>query len=312
MSGDVLVTGASGFVGRPLVVSLAKQGWRVRAAARSTPGRSGTASRFRAALPDLQGVVDWTPLLDGVSHIVHLAGVGHAPGQLPEEAHRRINADSVAALAEAAKGKVERLVFLSSARAQAGLSAERPLQEQDHAQPTDAYGRSKLAAEALLADSGTPYTILRATVVYGPGVKGNIASLATLARTPMPLPFQGLTNERSLLSRENLISAIALALTDPAMAGETYLVADPEPISVAELVGAMRRGLGREPALTAMPLGAVRKIMKSFGREADWERISGDFIVDTSKLQARGWRPSVETPDGIRRMLQEEGAAPSI
>ena len=104
--------------------------------------------------------------------------------------------------------------------------------------------RSKLEAERLLAGSGVPFTVLRPAVVYGRGVKGNIASLATLAQTPMPLPFGGLDNRRSLLAIDNLASAIELALASPKAEGEMFLVADSEPISVADLVTAMREGLG--------------------------------------------------------------------
>ncbi len=77
------------------------------------------------------------------------------------------------------------------------------------------------------------FTVLRPAVVYGPGVKGNIASLATLAKTPMPLPFANLDNRRSLLAIENFIAAILLALRSERAANETFLVADAEPISVA-------------------------------------------------------------------------------
>jgi UDP-glucose 4-epimerase len=146
-------------------------------------------------------------------------------------------------------------------------------------------------------------------VIYGKGVKGNIAALATLAKTPMPLPFAGLTNRRSLLALDNLASAISRVLASEQAANETFLVADREPISIAELVSAMREGLGRSPHLVKVPLGAVKRLMQSFGKEADWERISGEFIVDASKLTGIGWQPSISTHDGIVRMMRGENGA---
>jgi UDP-glucose 4-epimerase len=146
-------------------------------------------------------------------------------------------------------------------------------------------------------------------VVYGKGVKGNIAALATLARTPMPLPFAGLDNRRSLVARDNLVSAIALALGAREALNETFLVADEEPISVADLVAAMREGLGRSPNLVKMPLGAVKRLMGSFGREADWERISGAFVIDASKLMGIGWRPEITTREGIIAMMRSGNGA---
>jgi nucleoside-diphosphate-sugar epimerase len=309
MTETVLVTGASGFIGKRVAAALAKEGRPVRAAARDAsliPMGSGIE---RVVLPDLATPGDWASLLQGAKHVVHLAGIAHSPGLLPDATYARINAEAVGELAQAARGKIERFVFISSVRAQAGLSAERPITDQDVPAPTDAYGRSKLEAERLVAASGIPFTVLRPAVVYGKGVKGNIAALATLAKTPMPLPFAGLTNRRSLLALDNLVAAIALVLKAEEAASETYLVADAEPISVAGIVTAMREGLGRPPHLVKVPLGGVKRLMKSFGREADWKRISGDFVVDASKLMGIGWRPSVTTHAGLARMMRSENGA---
>lgn len=125
----------------------------------------------------------------------------------------------------------------------------------------------------------------------------------------MPLPFAGLINRRSLLALDNLVAAIVLALCAKEAANETFLVADAEPISVADLVAAMREGLGRSPHLVKMPLGAVMRLMKSFGKEADWERISGSFVIDAAKLMRIGWRPSISTHDGIVRMMRSENGS---
>ena len=308
MKGRVLVTGAAGFIGKRLVAALAKNGWRIRAAARD-PSLVTAAGVEAARMPDLTHPADWSPLIDGVTHVVHLAGIAHAPGALPDAAYTRINAEAVGELAQAARGKIERFVFISSVRAQAGLSADHPITEQDPPSPTDAYGHAKLAAERLLAGSGTSFTVLRPAVVYGKDVKGNIGALATLARTAMPLPFGGLTNRRSLLALDNLVSAVALVVEAEAARNETFLVADKEPISVADLVAAMREGLGRPPHLVKMPLGGVKRLLKTVGREADWERIAGDFVVDASKLMALGWRPAVETRAGIISMMRSENGS---
>jgi UDP-glucose 4-epimerase len=304
MTKVVFVTGASGFIGRFVVPALAKEGWQVRAAARdpaSVPAKPGIET---VALPDLKGTIDWGPLLDGVGHVVHLAGLAHAPGVLPDATYFRINADSVGALARAAKGRVQRLLLISSVRAQVGLASDHIITEVDEPKPIDAYGQSKLEAERLVAESDVPFTVLRPTVVYGPGVKGNISSLATLAKTPMPLPFGALNNRRSLLSIENLTSAISLVLTSERALGEMFLVADREPISVADMVACMREGLGRSPHLVRVPERAVRRLMASFGREADWERLSGSMIINAAKLMDLGWDPRVAAREGLARMMR--------
>jgi len=304
MSKTVLVTGASGFIGKFVVPALAKQGWQVRAAARDPNSILAKPGIEIVAMPDLKDAVDWAPLLDGASHVVHLAGIAHAPGMLPDDVYSRINAQSVGALAKAAKGQIERLVLMSSVRAQVGLASDHVITEADAPKPTDAYGRSKLEAERLIGNSGVAFTVLRPAVVYGPGVKGNISSLATLAKTPMPLPFGVLNNRRSLLAIENLASAIALVLNSERALGETFLVADREPISVGDMVAAMREGLGRSPHLVRVPERAVRRLMASFGKEAEWERLTGNFVIDSGKLQGLGWDPRVTSREGLARMMQ--------
>ena len=182
-----------------------------------------------AALPDLANPVDWAPLVAGMDAVVHLAGIAHVGPDIAEETYDRVNqrGDRRTCRAAAAAG-VRRFVFMSSIRAQAGAAADQPLTEADAPRPTDAYGRSKLAAEGAVRAAGVPYTILRPALVYGPGVKGNLASLMRLAALPVPLPFGAFANRRSLLALDNLIAAVRFALEDARAANETYIVADPQ------------------------------------------------------------------------------------
>jgi len=309
MTGHVLVTGASGFIGRALVADLAAAGRPVRAAMRQ-PADVFARSVEVVAVSDLTRPVEWRALLKGIETVVHLAGIAHAGPEIAETAYDRVNRLATVELAEAAQRMgVRRLVFASSVRAQSGPVADRLLVESDPPQPTDAYGRSKLAAENALRQSGVPYTILRPVLVYGPGVKGNLARLLQLAGKPWPLPFGGFSNRRSVLARQNLVGAIHFALESPATAGETYLVADPEPVTLAEIVTAMRAGLGRRPGLVSIPISLLAMALKAAGRAETWERLGGDLRADPGKLLQAGWRPSVETHEGLAAMAREWRAA---
>ena len=145
--------------------------------------------------------------------MVHLAGIAHAGPEIAEQAYDRVNRLATAELANAAKASgIGHLVFMSSIRAQSGPASASVLRENDPARPTDAYGRSKLAAEEAVRAAGVPFTILRPVLIYGEGVKGNFARLMELARKPWPLPLGLCRNRRSLLARRNLIDAIHLAL----------------------------------------------------------------------------------------------------
>jgi nucleoside-diphosphate-sugar epimerase len=301
----ILVTGASGFVGRALVAALARAGHRVRAAAR-TPAALPDGVEA-ATLPNLADPVDWQPLLAGCEIVIHLAGIAHTGAAAAH--HDQVNRAATAALAQAcADAGIGRLVFVSSVRAQCGPSAARPLRETDPPQPTDPYGASKLAAEAAVRATGVPFTILRPVLVYGPEPKGNLAQLMRLAASPCWLPFGAFDNRRSLIGLDNLIAALELAAISPAMAGATYLAADPDPLTVAEMLSTLRAALGRPPRLIALPRGLIAQPLRLIGRSDLWQRLGGSLTVDPGRLLSAGWRPVNDTRAGLIAMAQ--AAAP--
>src|SRR6185369_11694039 len=208
----VLVTGASGFIGRALVHEFVAQGHWVRAAMR-VPADIFPRTVEVVAVSDLANPIEWRPLIREIDSVVHLAGIAHTGAGVAETAYDRVNRAATAALASAAvAARIKRLVFISSVRAQSGPSSSRAIAETDPPAPTDAYGRSKLAAEEAIRATAVPYTILRPALIYGSGVKGNLASLLRLAQSRLPLPLAALHSRRSLLARENLIGAIHFVL----------------------------------------------------------------------------------------------------
>ena len=302
----VLVTGASGFVGRALTRELAQSGVTVRAAARERAAIPNAENIEPATLPDLMHPVDWRPLLRDADAVVHLAGLAHAAGGVADDSYDKVNrlATKSLALAASLTPGLKRLIFVSSVRAQSGPSSDRVLTESDAPQPTDGYGRSKLAAETFVRGYGVPGTILRPVVIYGPGVKANIASLARIAASPLPLPFAALGNKRSLLALANMISAIRFTLEQPATAGETYLVADPTAVTLADMIGIMRRARGHRPGLFPLPAAWMAGVLKMAGRGHVWERIGGTLVADPSKLRAAGWAPPTDTPQALAALAQ--------
>jgi UDP-glucose 4-epimerase len=162
-----------------------------------------------------------------------------------------------------------------------------------------------LAAEAAVASSGVPFTILRPVLLYGPGVKGNLATLLRAARSPWPLPVKLFDNRRSLLGIENFISALRFVLSAPQTIGGTYVVADPGiPPSIAELITMMREAQGRQARLVPMPPALFELPLRLLGRGELWRRLGGDLRVDPGKLIAAGWMPPEDTRTGIAAMVQ--------
>ena len=296
----VLVTGATGFIGPALVEALLAAGHRVRVALRrDAPLLPGVEYTITGGVGP---ATDWRPALLGVAAVVHLAARAHVTetGSGALERFRAVNSAGTRHLAEAAAASgVRRFVFLSSVKAMGESSPrDRALTESDTPAPEDAYGLSKREGEIALLDvaatSGLEPVIVRAPLVYGPGVKGNFLRLMRLVERGIPLPFGAVANRRSLVARANLAAALALCLKHPDAAGETFLVADGEDLSTPELIRRLARALGRPARLVPLPSALLNRAGRLMGRETEIARLTGDLAIDSGAIRARlGWRPIV-------------------
>lgn len=299
MSGPLIaLTGATGFIGRHLLTALSARGYRVRVLLRRPIELPAGASS--AIVGDLARPINMAAALSGVDAVVHSAGLAHAMSGAPEDDFRSSNTEATKRLADAAeRAKIRRFVFLSSIRAQIGPSAADPVLETDPPAPTDAYGRSKLAAEEALAETGLDWAALRPVLVYGAGVKGNMAALMRLARSPYPLPLASLTGKRSLVSVESLSAAVSTVLQVPGPISRPMIVADPDPMSLPEMLAALRHGLGRRAGLLPVPPPMIGLACRMLGREEIFDRLSGSLVARSDGLAALGWRPSQASRDGL-------------
>ncbi|MBM4200355.1 MAG: NAD-dependent epimerase/dehydratase family protein, partial [Gammaproteobacteria bacterium] len=271
----ILVTGASGFVGRALCLKLAAEGLRVRAALRraaATPDRCE-----RVLIGDVGPDTDWSAALAGVDTVVHLAARVHMMDDTandPLEAFRHVNVLGSERLAgAAARAGVRRLVFVSSIKAMGERTApDRPFSEVDTPRPADPYGRSKWEAEqslaAIAARTDIELAIVRPPLVYGPAVRANFLSLMELIALGLPLPLGQLENRRSLVYLHNLCDALYRCTVDPRASGQLFLVADDKALSTPELIRDMARALEVRPRLLAIPPAVLRLAGAVTGRSA--------------------------------------------
>lgn len=301
----VLVTGATGFVGRPLVAALVHSGYAIRAATRR-PARFPEGVEV-VDIPDLKESIEWSPILQNVDFIVHAAGLAHARiGDDGLSEFDQVNRIATQQLVAAAKdARVQRLVFISSVRAQVGASATHLVSDGDEPRPANDYGRSKLAAELTVRASGVPFTIFRPVVIYGPNSKGNVRTLIRLAQSYLPLPITGLTARRSLLGIGNLISAVVFALNTPATINETYLLADPQPMTIGEILQILSQKARRLSSNVYVTQFVIRTLLKAVGRSELWSSFMEDLVVDTSKFESTGWRAPKDTMVGLLEMVHD-------
>ena len=309
----VLVTGANGFIGRALCRELRSAGFEVTGAVRDKPGRD-TPGRddagFDAVATGALGPdTDWHEALGGAEAVVHLAGRAHAtdePGAGALALYRRINVEGTRRLAEATgESGARRFIFLSSVKVHGEASGASAFTERDPPAPEDPYGISKWEAEQALARATERAdlvpVILRAPLVYGPGVKGNFLSLLRLCDGPLPLPFGAVTNRRSLIYLANLTAAIRECITNAGAAGKTFLLRDGEDISTTELIRRLRAALGRPARLISVPPSSLRRLAGCIGRKGVAARLLDSLTVDDGLIRSSlGWSPPHGLDDGLR------------
>jgi nucleoside-diphosphate-sugar epimerase len=317
----ILVTGATGFVGRALCASLAGVGVAVRRALRAASAERGADD---VIVGDIGPGTRWDQALTGVDAVVHLAARTHVMRETVDDSlalYRAINVEGTRALAAAAAGAgVKRFVFLSSIKVNGESTADKAYAESDAPRPEDAYGISKWEAEQALAsiarDSKLETVVLRPPLIYGPGVKGNFLSLMRAIDRGLPLPLASIDNRRSLLYLGNVVSAIGLLLTHPQAAAQTFLLADDDVgISTPALIRAIAAALGRRARLYPFPPALLLAMAALARRGAAAQRLTGSLVVDSGAIRnSLGWQPVASLAAGLdstARWYHRRVAAPS-
>jgi len=255
-----LVTGARGFIGAGLCRALQARGQLVRAVSRH-PGLGHWDESIHC---DLGAESLPTELMDDVDGVFHLAGIAHVQdiAGVPDAVYQRVNVDATSALLDAAAQRgVTGFVYFSSIKAAADPGPH-CVDESWNEPPSDAYGRSKREAEqrvlAVGQATGMHVCNLRPCLVYGPGVKGNLARMIdAIERGTFP-PLPEFNNQRSMVGLNDLIEAAWLAMNNREANGRTYIVSDGKPYSTRALFVAISRALGKPVPGWSIPSCVLR------------------------------------------------------
>jgi nucleoside-diphosphate-sugar epimerase len=309
----VLVTGASGFVGRAVLEAAKRRSIKVRPVFRSLASANGLQDVV--IISGLDGLNDWSQALQGVDVVIHAAARVHVmrdedPDPLAE--YRRVNVKGTLDLAlQAAAAGVRRFIFISSIKVNGEASLPgSPFTPEDAPAPQDAYGLSKFEAEVELCrisqETGMEVTIIRPPLIYGPGVKGNFSSLINLVRRGLPMPLGGLTqNRRSLVGLGNLVDLILVCVEHPKAANQTFLISDGEDLSTTELLRRIGRALNRPARLFWLPSGLIAFIAALLGKKNISQRLLGSLQVDICKTcELLDWKPPMTVDEGLRNAVE--------
>lgn len=311
MTCQVLVTGATGFIGRVLCDELLRGGNGVIALTRHSTTQPFDPRIVIRPIGDLADVTDWRPVLEGVQVVVHLAGRAHRLGESRANSQRlyQLNNTEVtkSLAAAAATCGVQQLVYMSSVKVFGDGPFSGPLKAADAPVPSDEYGISKRSAEIwLMNNPGTSprISIIRPPLVYGPGVRANFLRLMRLTSLGIPLPLGGLKNLRSLISVWNLADLIILLIKSPGKSNGIWHASDGQDCSTSQLIEAIALQMGKVPRLFSAPDFLIRNSLRAIGRGAEYNRLFGSLQLDISAtLEGLSWKPPLSLEEGLARTV---------
>jgi UDP-glucose 4-epimerase len=303
----VLLTGASGFIGRHLAPVLRDQGWIVRRVVRRPPLGSDDV-----LIPSIDGQTNWDAALRDVDAVVHLAGRVHHPESDGEHSlYHSLNRDGTVRLAECtAEAGIAHFLYMSTIL----VNGHGPFREDDVPAPKGLYPISKAEAErglaAIAETTNLKITVIRPPLVYGPSALGNFRRLLDAIQAGLPLPFAGIRNRRAFVAIENLISFITLRLGRPEGSFEVFLIADNEQVSTPEFARRIAKACGGRARLFPLPAGLLAMFFRLTGRPEFGDSLLGSLEIDIAKARGTGWKPKVALDDGLRSAVQDPPSSP--
>jgi nucleoside-diphosphate-sugar epimerase len=303
VSGVILLTGATGFIGSSVIRNLILSEYTIKEIGRR---RSSFCHHFFQA--ELSQQTDYSIALKGVKAVIHIAAKAHTVDTSLAEFRLINTARTLELAAAAASCGVKRFIFLSSIGVH-GVSNSSPFNVQDNPAPVEDYAVSKLEAEIGLKQIATEtdmeVVIIRPPLVYGANAPGNFGKLVNLVQKNLPLPLGAVHNKRSLVALDNLVDLIVTCVDHPKAANQTFLVSDDQDVSTTELLEMMTCAAGKKPRLISLPVSWLKFAAKLIGKQAIIDRLCGNLQVDISHTkQTLGWTPPISVEEGIRRCFK--------
>ncbi len=317
---NVLVTGASGFLGGWIVEQLVKKGHQVRALVRKTSDTTFLSSLtgVEMVFGHIEDAAALSAAVAGVDAVIHSAGLVKARN---EDEFMRVNAEGTKLLAQATNSvtTLKRFVLVSSLEA-TGPTTDGTPSPSSQAAPVTAYGRSKLAGEkaALALKETLPLTILRPGAIYGPRDREIFAAIQTVSRGLLPSVAGGKALGVFIHGRD-CADACIQAIDAPLDSGTVLHLDGGEPaITQREFLKLVESAVGKKAWLTlplpAFALKSAAGMVKAFGAATNRavmltpEKASmllmhwvGDSSETSQKLR---WTPSTPLSQGLHETVQ--------
>lgn len=277
METNVILTGASGFVGKNLTKYL-------------------KVNKYKVDFLSLRDSL-WTDNLDKTANvIIHLAGKAHDTANTSDDSeYFKVNRDLTIQLFDVfLKSDIKDFFYFSSVKAVAD-TVDGVLFEDIDAKPLTSYGKSKFEAEEYLLKQTLPegkrLFIIRPCMIHGPGNKGNLNLLYKVVEKGIPWPLAAFHNERSFLSIDNLSYLIETMIAKKNLSSGVYNFADDDALSTNDVVQLISVTLGQKPRLWSISSSFIKTVVKIGDilplplNSERLKKLTESYVVSNSKIK---------------------------
>ena len=256
------------------------------------------SSNHETVICDLESGLIPASTMNSVDTVYHLAGFAHDAREAStvESIYHTINVEATVKLAELAiRAGVKRFVFVSSVKASGYTIPGQCMTEEDQGEPKEIYGHTKREAEIKLLElcekSNIHLSIIRPSLAYGPGMKGNLFMMMNGIEKGWFLPLPEVNNRRSMVHVDDLVQALLFVANDDRANGEIFIVTDGNPISSRKIYDAMCGVLNKSIPRWGMPrlLFDVIALMNS-SIHSKVNKLLEDECYSSDKLRDLGFR----------------------
>ena len=315
----VVVTGATGFVGRHLTEALLERGWRITVAVRRPQRLGALANALTVILWDASG-----PVPEALRQAIHQADcLFHIAGLIKTRnaaQFYRINTAATVRLYDACRGSKCRFLFVSSQAAAGSAPRPIPLSESSHPHPRCHYGLSKLKAESYIRSTAhTAFVIARPSLVFGPG-DPETTQLVRLVRSGFIPAVPAHLRLLSVVYIYDLVDALILLATHPDSVGKVFFVTHPQPVSMVGFLKEMAQVLGKCARRLNLPcsfmelaalggdiFGRLTKTTPSINSYKLPHILARWWLCSPRRLMEIGWRPRFSLKDALADWLTPSG-----
>ena len=302
---QILITGATGFLGNYLSSFLVNQGYEIKKISRNK------CNDEKKDL-DLNKEINWFQILNDVDCIVHTAAKVHEVNQEEKRNdYYNINFKATERLAQqASESGVRRFIYISTVKVNGEFTdINFPINEKSKNDINDFYSESKKKSEDALIEiskkTEMEVVIIRPPLIYGPNVGANFLKMISWINREIPLPLKDINNSRSMIYIKNLCDFISKCINHEKASNEIFLISDDQDVSTSSLLNIISQKLNKRIRLFYFPKELLYLLLLFTGNKGTYYKLFLSLNINISKAkELLDWKPKYTINDGIEDTIK--------